>query len=250
MNIITLSVSKGQFSQRLFLIFVYTNCFLWLHFVGLYDKIFMACAELEPPQVCRSLPRTGIINLQSQAYWYGRINIRPKVLAIRSNVMLDILLAKEDAAKYLTGCILITKTVRLPTEYMGTLKPGLCTSAKTIWRISCLIWTGWGWLVRKHQSWHCHWDFVLQVTMTRKSFLNISDVLTCCNLCDRGRPQIPLPWSWYHSRNHNHQHREKQWDLLINISHRQRSRRRSRLCSTKVIQVVPEEAAETETTAT
>lgn len=47
------------------------------------------------------------------------VNLAPRVLARRSNAMWDILLANEEAKK-LAGTILMTKAVRLQTEYMGT----------------------------------------------------------------------------------------------------------------------------------
>lgn len=50
------------------------------------------------------------------------LKIGAKVLARRSNTMWDILLATGEAAKALASSVLITKTLRVQTEYMGTQK--------------------------------------------------------------------------------------------------------------------------------
>lgn len=48
------------------------------------------------------------------------LKINPKVLARRTNALWDILLATEQQAKVLAGSVLITKSLCLQTEYMGT----------------------------------------------------------------------------------------------------------------------------------
>lgn len=50
------------------------------------------------------------------------LNVAPRMLARRSNALWDILLADEEEAKKLAGSILMTKNVRMQTEYMGTRK--------------------------------------------------------------------------------------------------------------------------------
>lgn len=48
------------------------------------------------------------------------LKIGPKMLARKSNAILDILLASEQEAKQLVRSVLMSKVVRLQSEYMGT----------------------------------------------------------------------------------------------------------------------------------
>lgn len=62
------------------------------------------------------------------------LNIGTEILARHSNVMWDILLQTDDAAKSLADSILMMKTVRLQTEYMQARK------VKVVLYISEITW--------------------------------------------------------------------------------------------------------------
>lgn len=104
------------------------------------------------------------------------------MLTKRSNAIRDILLASEEEIKELARSLLISKSVRIQTEYMGTLRTrmtvyavpvditenrlgayfsnfGLVEAVSPIMSKACIT-TG---------------DFVPQVTMDRKCFLDIHD---------------------------------------------------------------------------
>lgn len=49
-----------------------------------------------------------------------KMSITPKVLAMRTNVIWDILLATEQQAKQFAGSVWATESLRLQTEYMDT----------------------------------------------------------------------------------------------------------------------------------
>lgn len=97
--------------------------------------------------------------------------IAPKILMKRSNSIWDSLLATEEETKLLAGSILTTKAIRLQTEYMGirvTLYGFPWTSLRTGWRSFYQVQINHGCLIVTE-------DFVLQETMTRKSFLDVPD---------------------------------------------------------------------------
>lgn len=92
------------------------------------------------------------------------LNITAKVLARRSNAMWDILFPTEEAAKSLAGNILITKSVRLQSEYMGRRKikatlhgVPLFISEYHLRYFFLLVWRISRGISGKGQVRHCHW---------------------------------------------------------------------------------------------
>lgn len=111
------------------------------------------------------------------------LQISAKILARQSNAMWDILLATEDAAKSLAGCVLTTKIVRLQTGYLGTRK-----SKVTLHRIPLFIsedhlgfsFSQFGEVLPiRSKAGIATGDVEILITLNRKQFMKISNTLMC-----------------------------------------------------------------------
>lgn len=114
------------------------------------------------------------------------LQIKPKFLAKRSNTKWDIPLPNVKEANMWTGSVLMYKLVRLQTEYMGSWstritlhvvpmdfreeQPGVFLfrygQVEDVLAVSNKAGIATG-------------DYVLQITMTRKNFMDIPDILSC-----------------------------------------------------------------------
>lgn len=65
------------------------------------------------------------VEMQCNLTVLKNLKIGAKVLARRSKAMWNVLLATEQESKQLTGSILISMTLRIETEYIGTLSYSL-----------------------------------------------------------------------------------------------------------------------------
>lgn len=111
------------------------------------------------------------------------LQIIPKLLARWSNTIWDILMVNEEKAKKLVGSILTTKSIRLQTEYMGTQTTmiPLYIVPMDLREEQLEVFFG---QVRDisaaaRKTGIVTGNYILQVTMTRKNFLDISNILSC-----------------------------------------------------------------------
>lgn len=113
------------------------------------------------------------------------LNIITKMLARRSNPMWDILLTSEEEAKTLAGCILTTKSVRTQTEYMGAERTKITLHGMPMdieeEDLVGAFFTEYGQVeeitVVRSKTGIATGDIILQVTMSHKYFLEVSNIL-------------------------------------------------------------------------
>lgn len=117
---------------------------------------------------------------------FKSLNIAAKILARRTNEIWDILLGTEQEAKQLARSVLSDTSIRLQTKYMGTRGTKLTVHgvpADICEEPMGAFFLNFGRVdevnVPINKFGITTGDMVLQVTLTRKAFWEISNILMC-----------------------------------------------------------------------